>query len=101
MAPQEAALGFLDSSAFTHTEHRFSRMAGASTGPKVSLPDDPFAGRHPLSAGDVVAMQGQFPSCSRCKGAMNRMVRELGVSVTYEWDGPKGAGSWVAGRRRG
>ncbi|MER5553204.1 hypothetical protein ABT001_16270 [Streptomyces sp. NPDC002793] len=96
MTPEEAALGYPNNSAFTHTEHRFSRMAGASTGPKVSLPNDPFAGKYPLSPGDAVTMQGQLPPCSRCKGAMNRMVRELGVSVTYAWDGVKGAGTWKA-----
>ncbi|MFF4225359.1 polymorphic toxin-type HINT domain-containing protein [Streptomyces abikoensis] len=96
MTPQEAALGYPNNSAFTHTEHRFSRMAGASTGPKVSLPNDPFAGKHPLSPGDAVTMRGQLPPCSRCKGAMNRMVRELGVSVRYTWDGVKGAGTWKA-----
>ncbi|MGV5039029.1 ricin-type beta-trefoil lectin domain protein, partial [Streptomyces sp. NRAIS4] len=96
MTPEEAALGYPNNSAFTHTEHRFSRMAGASTGPKVSLPNDPFAGKYPLSPGDVVTMRGQLPPCSRCKGAMNRMVRELGVSVTYTWDGAKGAGTWKA-----
>ncbi|MFE3657630.1 RHS repeat-associated core domain-containing protein [Streptomyces sp. NPDC059165] len=100
MTPEEAGLGYPNNAAFTHTEHRFSRMAGASTGPKVSLPNDPFAGKFPLSAGDSVRMQGQLPPCSRCKGAMNRMVNELGVSVTYEWSGAKGAGSWTAGRRR-
>ncbi|MEU4682322.1 polymorphic toxin-type HINT domain-containing protein [Streptomyces xinghaiensis] len=100
MTPEEASLGYPNNSAFTHTEHRFSRMAGASTGPKVSLPNDPFAGKFPLSAGDSVRMQGQLPPCSRCKGAMNRMVNELGVSVTYDWSGAKGAGSWTAGRRR-
>ncbi|MFF8383440.1 RHS repeat-associated core domain-containing protein [Streptomyces kanasensis] len=96
MTPEEAALGYPNNSAFTHTEHRFSRMAGASTGPKVSLPNDPFAGKYPLSPGDAVTMQGQLPPCSRCKGAMNRMVRELGVTVTYTWDGAKGAGTWKA-----
>ncbi|MEV8248431.1 polymorphic toxin-type HINT domain-containing protein [Streptomyces rochei] len=100
MTPEEAALGYPNKTAFTHTEHRFSRMAGASTGPKVSLPNDPFADKFPLKAGDAVRMQGQLPACSRCKGAMNRMVRELGVSVTYDWSGPKGDGSWTAGRRR-
>ncbi|PRH80191.1 Rhs family-like protein [Streptomyces solincola] len=102
MTPQEDSLGYPNNTAFTHTEHRFSRMAGASTGPKVSLPNDPFFGKYPLSRGDVVRMQGQLPPCSRCRGAMNRMVRELGVSVTYVWDGVKGAGTWVAsgGRRR-
>jgi hypothetical protein len=42
MTPEEAALVYFNNSAFTHTEHWFSRMAGASTGPKVSLPNDPF-----------------------------------------------------------
>ncbi|MCC0576895.1 RHS repeat-associated core domain-containing protein [Streptomyces californicus] len=100
MTPEEASLGYPNNAAFTHTEHRLSRMAGASTGPNVSLPNDPFAGKFPLSAGDAVRMQGQLPPCSRCKGAMNRMVRELGVSVTYGWSGAKGSGSWTAGRRR-
>ncbi|WP_274534339.1 polymorphic toxin-type HINT domain-containing protein, partial [Saccharothrix sp. CB00851] len=100
MTPEEATLGYPNDVAFTHTEHRFSRMAGASTGSKVSLPNDPFVGQHSLSSGDTVTMRGQLPPCSRCKGAMNRMVGELGVSVTYEWSGPKGAGTWVAGRRR-
>ncbi|MFE2943239.1 polymorphic toxin-type HINT domain-containing protein [Streptomyces sp. NPDC059255] len=96
MTPEEAALGYPNDVAFTHTEHRFSRMAGASTGPKVSLPNDPFLGNYLLSPGDAVTMRGQLPPCSRCKGAMNRMVRELGVSVTYKWDGAKGAGTWNA-----
>ncbi|WP_246097087.1 polymorphic toxin-type HINT domain-containing protein [Streptomyces botrytidirepellens] len=96
MTPEEDALGYPNNVAFTHTEHRFSRMAGASTGPRVSLPNDPFAGKYPLSPGDVVTMRGQLPPCSRCRGAMNRMVRELGVSVTYEWSGAKGAGTWAA-----
>ncbi|WP_331725311.1 RHS repeat-associated core domain-containing protein [Streptomyces zaomyceticus] len=96
MTPEEASLGYPNDVAFTHTEHRFSRMAGASTGPKVSLPNDPFAGNSPLSPGDVVTMRGQLPPCTRCKGAMNRMVRELGVSVTYVWDGIKGPGTWSA-----
>ncbi|MGV9391137.1 hypothetical protein ACWDQL_18640 [Streptomyces olivaceus] len=100
MAPEEAALGYPNNSAFMHTGHRFSRMSGASTGSKVSLANDPFAGKFPLNAGDAVRVQGQLPPCSRCKGAMNRMVNELGVSVTYEWSGAKGAGSWTAGRRR-
>ncbi|WP_374227277.1 RHS repeat-associated core domain-containing protein [Streptomyces sp. JJ66] len=100
MTPEEAALGYPNNVAFTHTEHRFSRMAGASTGPKVSLPNDPSAGKHPLSPGDAVTMRGQLPPCPRCKGAMNRMVRELGVSVTYIWDGVKGAGTWRARGKR-
>lgn len=100
MTPEEATLGYPNDVAFTHTEHRFSRMAGTSTGSSVSLPNDPFAGECPLSSGDAVTMRGQLPPCSRCKGAMNRMVNELGVSVTYEWSGVKGAGTWVAGRRR-
>lgn len=96
MTPEEAALGYPNNSDFTHTEHRFSRMAGAPTGPTVSLPNDPFAGLYPLSPGDSVTMRGQLPPCSRCKGAMNRMVRELKVSVTYTWEGVKGAGTWKA-----
>jgi hypothetical protein len=99
MTPEEAALGYPNNAAFTHTEHRFSRMAGASTGPRIWLPNDPFAGRYPVSAGDTVTLNGQLPPCSRCKGAMNRVVRELGVSVTYMWAGAKGSGSWVAGKR--
>ncbi|WP_176955652.1 LamG-like jellyroll fold domain-containing protein [Sinosporangium album] len=98
MTSEEKSLGYPNNAAFTHTEHRFSRMAGASTGPKVSLPNDPFAGLHQLKPGDNVTMQGQLPPCTRCKGAMNRMVGELGVSVVYSWIGPKGAGSWVAGK---
>ncbi|XVV02649.1 hypothetical protein ACQPW3_35645 [Actinosynnema sp. CA-248983] len=47
-------------------------------------------------------MVGQLPPCSRCKGAMNRMVSELGVNVVYVYDRPRGAGQWIAnGGRRG
>ncbi|MEV2217423.1 hypothetical protein AB0H86_39375 [Streptomyces sp. NPDC050997] len=110
MTPEEAALGYPNNSAFTHTEYRFSRMAGASTGPKVSLPNDPFTGKFPLSAGDSVRMQGQLPPCSRCKGAMNRMVNELGFQSLTIGPAPRalghgrlegGGANDEIGRRRG
>jgi RHS repeat-associated protein len=82
-----------------HTESRVNRMFGGSVRPRVK--DDRYlnelAGE--LSPGDSVVIRGSNPPCSRCKGAMNTMVRELGANVTYEYgDGM----SWTAtgGRRR-
>ncbi|MGW2413742.1 RHS repeat-associated core domain-containing protein [Streptomyces tubercidicus] len=76
-----------------HTEHRFSRMAGASTGNKVSIPNDPYHLRAPVARGEAVFMQGTRSPCSSCKGAMNRMANELGVNVRYAWSDK----TWDAG----
>ncbi|MFD1078905.1 ricin-type beta-trefoil lectin domain protein [Longispora fulva] len=81
----------------SHTEHRVGRSSGASSG-KNPIPDDPMAGQVPAEPGSVVAIKGQLPPCAQCKGAMNRMVRELDVDVVYSWDGPKGSGSWIRTR---
>lgn len=98
--PEEGALPYPHGPAVTHTEHRVSRLSGASTGPKISIPNDPYFNKIPVHPGESVVIRAVLPPCSRCKGAMNRMHHELGVNVTYHWDGPKGAGSWVSGRRR-
>ncbi|MDT7846806.1 RHS repeat-associated core domain-containing protein [Streptomyces justiciae] len=101
MTPQEAALGRgYNAQAVTHTEHRISRLSGASTGPRINIPNDPYHGQIPLQPGEHAVIDAVLPPCSRCRGAMNRMHRELGVDVTYNWDGPEGAGTWQAGRRR-
>ncbi|MFE6157441.1 RHS repeat-associated core domain-containing protein [Streptomyces sp. NPDC056486] len=101
MTQQEAALGRgYNAQAVTHTEHRVSRLSGASTGPRINIPNDPYHGQIPLQPGEHAVIDAVLPPCSRCRGAMNRMHRELGANVTYNWDGPEGAGTWQAGRRR-
>jgi hypothetical protein len=95
MTPEEASLGGgYNSQAATHTESRVGRMSGASSG-KNPIPNDPFAGLHPVSPGETVVLEGELPPCPRCQGAMNRMVNELGANVVYTFDGPKGSGTWV------
>ncbi|GAA3851677.1 DUF6531 domain-containing protein [Streptomyces sedi] len=84
-----------DRMAVTHTEHRISRMSGASTGPRINIPNDPYFNEIPVQRGESVYIDAVLPPCSRCRGAMNRMVNELGVNVTYSWDGPEGAGQWA------
>lgn len=83
--PEEAALGFPNAMMATHTENRSMRMHGAS--PTVPIPNDPYAGTHPVQPGDHVVIDGEKPPCPQCKGAMNRAVNELGVNVTYNWGG--------------
>jgi RHS repeat-associated protein len=94
--PEETAAtsrGF-NRQAVTHTEHRISRLSGASTGPKVNIPNDPYFNKIPVNPGESVEINAVLPPCSRCQGAMNRMRNELGANVTYNWDGPLGAGTW-------
>ena len=98
---EKALGGGYNTEAATHTENRVGRMSGASSG-KNPIPGDPYAGHIPVDKGETVRLVGQLPPCSRCRGAMNRMVKELGVNVVYAWASPVGAGTWVAtgGRRR-
>ncbi|SFB96790.1 ricin-type beta-trefoil lectin domain protein [Micromonospora sediminimaris] len=96
--PEESALGGgYNTQAATHTENRVARMSGASAG-RVSIPNDPYAGLKRAAPGDLIVIEGQLPPCNRCRGAMNRIVNEVGASVAYMWDGPKGSGVWF---RRG
>lgn len=83
--PEEAALGFPNAMMATHTENRSMRMHGAT--PTVPIPNDPYAGTHPVQPGDHIVIDGEKPPCPQCKGAMNRAVNELGVNVTYNWGG--------------
>jgi len=69
----EAALGFPRSSLATHTEARAVRI--------------------PLQAGDTMIIEGQYPPCPSCKGAMNNAARAAGAEIHYLWEGL----SWIAG----
>jgi uncharacterized protein YukE len=77
MTPEEAALGFPKSTLATHTEARAMRQ-------------------YPLKPGDQMVIRGQYNPCAPCKGAMNRVARTHGATITYEWPG----GSWKAGGGR-
>lgn len=78
MSAQERALGFPRSSLATHTEARAVR-------------------RFPLQPGDSMTINGRYPPCPSCKGAMNRAAREQGATVVYQWPG----GTWTAGAQGG
>ncbi|MGW6460136.1 polymorphic toxin-type HINT domain-containing protein, partial [Streptomyces sp. NPDC055078] len=99
--PEKALGGGYNTEAATHTENRVARMSGASAG-KNPILGDPYAGIIAVNKGETVRLFGQRPPCPRCRGAMNRMVNELGVNVVYSWASPLGAGDWTAngGRRR-
>jgi hypothetical protein len=77
MTPEEAALGFPKSTLATHTEARALRQ-------------------FPLKRGDEMVIRGQYNPCAPCKGAMNRVARTHGATITYEWPG----GIWKAGGGR-
>lgn len=74
MTPEEAALGFPKSTLATHTEARAVR-------------------NHDLRPGDVMKIEGQYPPCPPCKGAMSNAARTNGATVTYTWPG----GEWTTG----
>jgi Pput_2613-like deaminase len=78
MTADEAALRFPQSSLATHTENRAARSV-------------------PMQQGDVMVIQGQYPPCTTCKGAMNKAARESGASIIYTWEGQV----WMAGPSRG
>ncbi|HEV8280698.1 MAG TPA: LamG-like jellyroll fold domain-containing protein [Candidatus Limnocylindrales bacterium] len=74
MTPEEAALGFPQSSLATHTERR--AIAGTD-----------------LQRGQTMTIAGSYPPCPSCKGAMNAVVRSSGGEIVYTWDGY----TWRAG----
>ncbi len=86
--PEEIAKGFPRTSLLTHTENRAMRST-------------------PVRPGWHIVMEGQYPPCPSCKGAMNERWRnERGrVSITYIWrsagPGAPGGGYWSAGGGRG
>ena len=83
--PQEAALGFPNNAMASHTEVRATRIHGGS--PTVPIANDPIANIMPVNPGDRIEIDGTKPPCPQCRGAMNRAVNELGVSVNYNWGG--------------
>jgi hypothetical protein len=74
MTAEEAALGFPRSSLATHTEARAVTLI-------------------PLREGDTMIIQGQYPPCPTCKGAMNKAAAASGAEIHYIW----GDNSWSAG----
>ncbi|MFG2140387.1 DUF6531 domain-containing protein [Streptomyces sp. NPDC048650] len=96
--PEELSVNGWNKQAVVHTENRISRRSGASTGPKFQIPNDPYFNTHPVTRGEAVFIQGTLPPCSRCKGAMNRMVNELGVNVRYAWPEGQTTRTWDAGK---
>ena len=50
-----------------------------------------------LKPGDRVIIEGKYPACNVCKGAMNKKARETGADIEYHHpDGP----IWKANQRR-
>ena len=76
MTNEERALGFPKASLATHTENRAAR-------------------RPEFGPGDTMVIEGKYPPCSSCKGAMNRAVNNNpGSRIIYTWEGQ----SWEAGK---
>lgn len=75
MTAEEAALGFPRSSLVTHAEARAMRI--------------------PLQAGDTMIIQGQYPPCPSCKGAMRNTASSSGAEIHYFWESQR----WTAGGR--
>jgi RHS repeat-associated protein len=89
---EEKSLGIGRMRNIVHTEHRISRICGASPG-KNEIPGDPYHGVAPVEPGDAVFIEGTRPPCTSCKGAMNRIVVDRGANVRYIWP----QGTWDAG----
>lgn len=78
MTPDEAALGFPQSTLATHTEARITREL------------------HPqASPGDRLVIDGEYPPCNSCKGKMNAFKTATGAEVEYKWPADHGDGTKV------
>ncbi|MEL5575198.1 RHS repeat-associated core domain-containing protein [Serratia marcescens] len=78
MTPDEAALGFPQSTLATHTEARITREL------------------HPQAApGDRLVIDGEYPPCNSCKGKMNAFKTATGAEVEYKWPADTGDGTKV------
>ena len=78
MTPEERALGFPKSTLATHTEYRAVNQV-------------------PLSQGDVMIIEGQYPPCNSCKGQMNKVANAAGALIEYFWDDGGTKKKWTAG----
>ena len=77
MTPEEAALGFPQSSLATHTEARATRQV-------------------PLEPGDSMLIEGQYPPCPSCKGKMNARAAETGADIKYTYPEDGELKAWSA-----
>jgi hypothetical protein len=77
MTPEEAALGFPQSTLATHTEARATSQI-------------------PLEPGDSMLIEGQYPPCPSCKGKMNVRSAETGAKIEYTWPEEGQTKSWTA-----
>ncbi|WP_437582058.1 hypothetical protein [Sorangium sp. So ce887] len=68
-----AACACLSVRGSTHTEARIARI--------------------PLQAGDTMIIQGQYPPCPSCKGAMRNTASSSGAEIHYFWENQR----WTAG----
>ena len=77
MTPEEKQLGFPKNSLATHTEARATRNV-------------------PLTQGQTMTIDGEYPPCNSCKGKMRAKAESTGGKVTYNWeeDGEKKSRSW-------
>jgi hypothetical protein len=71
MTPDEAALGFPQSTLATHTEARITRSTIAEPG-------------------DTLLIEGQYPPCNSCKGKMNAFSEKTGAKTVYKWTDENG-----------
>lgn len=76
MTAEESALGFPLSVFFAHTEARAARSIL-------------------LQLGGTMIVDGLYPPCPSCKGAMNKAASESGATIHYLWE----QNIWTAGGR--
>ena len=74
MTPEQAELGFPQSTLATHVE------AQATSG-------------IPLNEGDTMTIEGDRPPCPTCRGVMNQTAAKAGARIVYIWSG----NVWIAG----
>lgn len=81
MTPNEKALGFPKSTLATHTENRAMRESD-------------------IAQGDSVLIEGEYPPCKSCKGAMNNKAKDVGADVVYTWPDEFGkVQTWKANKK--
>lgn len=76
MTPEESALGFPQNTLAIHTEARAVKTI-------------------PLSPGETMVIEGQYPPCPSCKGKLNAAATASQSEIHYKWPDNGNEKTWI------